>query len=110
MVAVEQAQAASSNSSSSSDGSTTTHPHPHIPWELQSFLKLHGDAAASALQWYTQALTRLLPLLAPIDIEAHACTQPAHGAAAQAAAYRACMRSVVQGQLQLLRACTACAS
>jgi len=110
MVAVEQAQAktvgSSSSSSSSISGSTSNHPSPiPIPWELQSFLKLHGDAAAPALRWYKQALAKLLPSLAPLDLDAHVRSPTTHTAAAQAAMYRACMHSVVLRQLQLLDAC-----
>jgi hypothetical protein len=105
MVAFEQTrvQAAGSGdpivSSSPSDSQTT-----NMSWELHAFRKQYGEPANLALRWFKDALEKLL-----VHFDAGTCgfVENPHPVAAQAASYRACMRSVIQKQLLLLQGCDA---
>ena len=104
MVAYEQEHNAGSRSFASC-------PPPSVQsicWELHSFLKLHGRTGALVLRWFKAALEQLLPLLAPLDAGEPAIEHTRCPAAAQAAAYRACMLSVVRQQLLQLDGCDVC--
>jgi hypothetical protein len=115
MVAYEQQQAedAADSSNSGDSSSRLLNPHTHnlayqsIAWELRSFLRLFGKCAIVALRWFKRELELMLPLLEPIDTDKSARTHTCHPVAAQTAAYRACMRSIVQQQLLLLESCKA---
>ena len=109
MVAYEQTQAKTADSSSSCRALVSYPPSDSQPvsWELHSFLKLHGESAVLALRWFKSALETLRGQL---DAGKRASAEKNHPAATQAAAYRACMLSVVEQQLMFLQGCGASAS
>ncbi len=106
MVAYEQAQTIASDSGS---GSSFVGDAPRqsqsINWELHSFLKLYGRPGTLALRWFQRALQQLLPLLAPLEAATCPSSQMLHPVAANVAAYRACMLSLLQQQLMFLDGC-----
>jgi hypothetical protein len=109
MVAYEQTQAKTVDSSSSCRAFASCPPSDCQPisWELHSFLKLHGEPAVLALRWFKSALESLR---ARLGAGKRVSAEKNHPAAAQAAAYRACMISVVEQQLMFLQGCGASAS
>jgi hypothetical protein len=95
------------NADSRSFGSCPPPSVQSICWELHSFLKLHGRTGALVFHWFRAALEQLLPLLVPLDAGEPAIEHARCPAAAQAAAYRASMLSVVRLQLLQLDGCDA---